>query len=98
MADAAQDVGQQAHQAEPDEHEGDRQGLCSGGAAARRREDRRADHAEDDRGHRDVLIAAGVLVEHALTEEHQHDQPERQGGLHDDERREHQRDDLQRPA
>ncbi len=58
----------------------------------------RADHAGHDRRHRHVLRAAGVLVEHALCKEHQHQQARGERRLHDDQRREQQRDDLQRPA
>jgi len=98
VADRAQDVREQADEAEPDQHERDRQRLRARRRAPRRREHRGPDHAKDDRGHREVLVAAGVLIEHPLPEEHQHDQPERERGLHHDQRGEHQRDDLQRPA
>ena len=57
-----------------------------------------SDHADDDRRHGRVLGATGVLVQHALGEEHQHEQAGGQRRLHDDQRREQQRDDLQRPA
>ena len=33
---------------------------------ARRRDQRDADHADDDRRHREVLVAPGVLAEHPL--------------------------------
>ena len=65
---------------------------------ARRRGQAGADHAEHDRRHRQVLVAPGVLAEHALAEEHQHEQAGRERRLHDDQRSEQQRDDLQRPA
>jgi hypothetical protein len=39
-----------------------------------------------------------VLAEQVLGEEHQHQQAGGEGGLHDDERGQHQRHDLQRPA
>lgn len=65
---------------------------------ARRRGQPGADDADNDRRHREVLRAPGVLVEHALREEHQHEQAGGQRRLHDDQRREQQRDDLQRPA
>ncbi len=65
---------------------------------ARRREQAGADHADHDRDHREVLVAPGVLAEHSLCEEHQHEQPAGERRLHDDERRQQQSDDLQRPA
>ena len=45
-----------------------------------------------------MLGATGVLAEHALAEEHEHEQAGGQGGLHHDQRRQQQRDHLQRPA
>lgn len=57
-----------------------------------------AEDAEHDRGHRDVLVASGVLPEHALSDEQQHQQARGQRGLHDHKGREQQRYDLQRPA
>ncbi len=65
---------------------------------ARRREQPGADHAEHDRDHRDVLGAPGVLAEHPLREEHEHEQAAGERRLHDDQRSEQQGDDLQRPA
>ena len=65
---------------------------------ARRRAQRGADHAEHDRAHRHVLVAPGVLAEHPLGEEQQHQQARRERRLHDHQRRQQQRDDLQRPA
>ena len=61
---------------------------------ARRREQAGADHADHDREHREVLLAPGVLAEHSLREEHQHEQSAGERWLHDDERRQQQRDDL----
>ena len=71
-----------------------------GGVAvgARRRGERDADHAEDDRAHRQVLVAPRVLAEDALREEQQDQQTDRERRLDDDQRREQQRHDLQRPA
>jgi len=63
-----------------------------------RRAEARADDADDDRQHGHVLVAAGALFEHPLAGEHQHQQPGGQRGLHDGQRRQHQRDDLQREA
>jgi hypothetical protein len=65
---------------------------------SRRRRQAGADHADHDCGHREVLAAPCVLVQHPLREEHQHEQTGGERRLHDDERREQQRDDLQRPA
>ena len=45
-----------------------------------------------------MLAPSGVLVEHALADEQEHEQPARQRGLHDHERRQQQRHDLQREA
>jgi hypothetical protein len=45
-----------------------------------------------------MLVASGVLAEQALGEEHQHQQPSRESRLDDDERGQHQRHDLKRPA
>jgi hypothetical protein len=42
------------------------------------------DHTEHDRQHRDVLAPARVLAEHALAEEQEHEQAERQRRLDDD--------------
>ncbi len=51
-----------------------------------------------DRADRHVLVAPGALAQHPLGEEHQHQQAGRERRLHDDQRSEQQRDDLQRPA
>jgi hypothetical protein len=98
MSQRAQQVGQQADHGEPQQHERDRQLLSGRAGAARGGEHRRSDHAQDDRDHRHVLVAPGVLAEHPLAEEQQHQQADRERGLHDDERREQQRHHLQRPA
>ncbi len=97
-ADRAQHIGQQARQAETQQHDADRQPLGGVAGAARGRAQARADHADHDRRHRDVLVASGVLAEHALPQEQQHDQAGGQRGLHHDQRREQQRQHLQRPA
>jgi len=97
-AKGAQQVGEQARSGQDDEHEQDRQPLGGVTRAARRRAQSRADHADHDRRHRDVLVAAGVLAEHALTHEHQHEQARGERGLHHDQWGEQQRDHLQRPA
>jgi hypothetical protein len=98
MRQQAQRVGEQRRDAQPDEHDRDRQVLRAVTDVARRGREARPDDADDDRRHRDVLHAPGVLVQHALREEHQHEQAGRQRGLHDDQRRQQQRDELQRPA
>jgi hypothetical protein len=96
--DCAQQVGQQARQAEAEEHDQDRQPLAGMARAARGRAQARADHPDHDRRHRDVLVASGVLAEHPLSQEQQHEQAGGQGGLNHDQRREQQREHLQWPA
>ncbi len=65
-ADRAQQIGQQAREAEAEQHEADRQSLGGVAGAARRRAQAGADHADDDRADGDVLVAPGVLAEHPL--------------------------------
>jgi hypothetical protein len=96
-AERAQDVGQGAEHAEADEHERDVQAVGVR-AAAGRCAHRDADHTHDDHEHRQVLAPAGVLAEHPLSREHEHDESRRERGLHDDEGSEQQRDHLQREA
>ncbi len=96
-ADAQQRVGEEARQRE--QHEHDRERRPAGmGIAARGRAQARADDAEHDRSDGQVLAPAGALAEHALADDHQHGQAERQRRLHDDERREAEGQHLQRPA
>jgi len=64
----------------------------------RRGAQRDADHADDDRPDREVLIAARVLPQHPFGEQQQHDQPHRERRLDDHQRRQRQRQHLQRPA
>lgn len=64
--------------------------------AAGGRRQRGAEDAEEDRGHREVLVAPRPLAEHPLGDEHQHDKAGCEGRLHDDERRQQQGHDLQR--
>ena len=45
-----------------------------------------------------MLVAPGVLAENPLRREQQHHQPDRERGLDHDQRRQQQRDHLQRPA
>jgi hypothetical protein len=98
VAERAQQVWEQACQAEADQHERDRQLLGGVAVAARRSEDAGADHPHHDRSHGHVLVFAGVLAQHPLGEEHEHQQPGRERRLDDDEGGEKQRDHLQRPA
>jgi len=98
VPDPLQQVGEQARQPEADEHQRDRQLLGAVGGAARWRKHARADHADHDRAHREVLVAARVLVQHALGQEHQHQQSRRQRRLHHHERGEQQRHHLKRPT
>jgi hypothetical protein len=97
-AEHAQQIRQEAGDSQADEHQRDRQLLRGVGGAAWRREHTRADHAEHNRAHCHVLVPARVLAQHPLGEEHQHQQPRRQGRLHDHERGEQQCHHLQRPA
>ena len=93
-----QRVREQAREGEAEQHERDREILRAVAGRSRRRGHACADHADHDRGHREVLAPSGVLAEHSLREEHQHEQPGGERRLHDDERSEQQRDYLQRPA
>jgi len=93
-----QRVGQHARQRHPHQHQRDREVTRRLRAAARRRAQRRAGHAEHDRQRRQVLVAPGVLAEHALPQDQQHQQPAGERGLHHQQRRQQQRQHLQRPA
>jgi hypothetical protein len=94
----AQQVGQEARAAEPHQHQRDRELLRGVRVASRRSRQRDADDADRDREHGGVLVAPGVLPEHALAEEHQHQQAGRERGLHEHERGQQERHDLQREA
>jgi len=94
----AQQVRQHARQPQRDEHERDRQLLAAVVGLAGRRRQRRADHPDDDRPHREVLIASRALVEHPFGQQHQHEQARRERRLDDHQRRQQQRHDLQWPA
>jgi len=98
VPERAQQIREQAREREADKHERDRQALAGLAHAARGREQARSDHADDDREHRQALGASGVLAEHPLAQEQQHQQSRRERRLHDDQRRQQQRHDLQRPA
>jgi hypothetical protein len=65
---------------------------------ARRGSQGGAENAEHDRRHSDVLVAPGVLPEHALSDHQQHQQACGERGLHDHQGSEQQREHLQRPA
>jgi hypothetical protein len=58
----------------------------------------RADDTHDDRAHRLVLAPSGVLAEHPLTHQHEHQQAGGQSRLHHRQGRQHQRHHLQGPA
>jgi len=96
-AHAVDDVGRDCQEAEPDEHERDGQ-VVGVGTRARGRAQRRAGHAEHDRAHRNVLAPAGVLAQHALAEEQQHEQAHGHRRLDHDERCQQQRHHLQWPT
>ncbi len=98
MREQPQRIREQRGNRQPGEHDRDRKGLRAVAGVAGRRRHARSDHADHDCRHRHVLGAPGVLVQHALREEHQHEQPGGQRRLDDHQRREQQRDDLQRPA
>ncbi len=94
----AQQVRQQARERETHEHQRDHQVPGRFAGAARGREHARTDDAEDDRERREVLAAPGVLAEHPPAEVQQHEQAGGQRRLHDHQRRQQQRQHLQRPA
>jgi len=97
-SERAQQVRQQAREREADEHQRDCQMLAPLAGAARWREHGRADHADDDRERREVLVAPGALAQHALPEQQQHQQPGGECRLHHHQRGQQQRHHLQRPA
>jgi hypothetical protein len=97
MSERAQQVGQQADHRETKEHERDRQLLAGRARVTRWSEHRRAEHAQDDRQHRHVLVAPSMLAQHPLAEEQKHQQANRERWLHDHQRGEQQRQHLQRP-
>jgi hypothetical protein len=93
----AQHVGQQARPRQEGKRHVEREVADIFVAAIGRRE-RDAGDPDHDRRHREVLEAPGPLAEQALAHEHQHEQAGCERRLHDDQRRENQREDLQRPA
>jgi hypothetical protein len=98
VPERAQQIGHEAGETEADEHQRDRQLLRGVAGAAWGREQTGADHADHDGAHREVLVSAGVLAEHPLAEEHQHQQARGERWLHDHQGSEQQGHDLQRPA
>lgn len=95
-AEHLQPIWEQAEDAKGEQDE--QQRLVSGvAAAAGRGGERGASDADHDRDHRDVLPPAGALAQHPLARDHEHEQPGRERGLDDDERREQQRSDLEGP-
>jgi hypothetical protein len=98
MRQQAQHVRKQGGEAQPDEHDRDRQVLRAVAGVARGGREAGSHNTDHDRRHRQVLGTPGVLVQHPLREEHQHEQAGRERRLHDHQRREQQRDDLQRPT
>jgi len=98
VAQRAQQVGQQAGAAEAQQHERDREPLRGVARAARGSGQRHADHADRDGQHARVLVAPGALAEHALPEQHQHEQARGERRLHDHQGSQQQGHDLQREA
>ncbi len=96
-AERAQHVGKHARHSQTNQHQRDRE-LLGGVRRAWRRRQRGAEHADQDRAHRQVLVAACALPEQTLADQHQHEQARRQRGLHHDQRREQQREHLQGEA
>lgn len=94
---AQQHVGQEARQREQREHDRER-GPARVRVAARGRAQPRPDDAEHDRADRQVLARAGALAEHALADNHQHRQAQRQRRLHDNQGCEAEGHHLQGPA
>jgi hypothetical protein len=93
-----QQVRREGRQSQAEERERDDELLGGVARAARRRAQPGADHAEHDGAHGDVLVTPGVLAQHPLGDQHQHEQTRRERGLHHGERREQQRHNLKRPA
>jgi hypothetical protein len=97
VVEETQHVGQQARPRQKRERHVEREVANVFVAAVGRRE-RNAGDADHDRSHREVLDATSSLAEQALPHEHEHQQAGGERRLHDDQRREDQRDHLQRPA
>ncbi len=94
----AQQVWQQACHPKADKHERDRQLLGGVSGAARGGGQAGANDADHDCGHREVLVASSMLAEHSLSDEQQHKQAKCECRLHYNQWRQHQRENLQRPA
>jgi hypothetical protein len=90
----AKQIGEHAGEAKGNKHDRDRQGLARVVRVARRRRQSSADHTEHDRRHRDVLVASGVLAQHALPNEQEDQQTSSQRRLYDHQRRQQQSHDL----
>jgi len=90
-------VRQHRQQAEPDERECDRL-VTDVRGRVRWRGERRAEHPEHDGRNRHVLVPACALSEHPLADEHQHEQAGRERRLHDHQRGQQERENLQRKA
>lgn len=89
-------VGEQGEDSEADQRERERERSRAARVAVRRGQCC-PEHAHDDGRHGQHLAAAGMLAEHPLSEDHEHEQTGRQCGLHHHERSEQQRRYLQRP-
>lgn len=98
MPQRLQQVWAEAHEGEAGKHQQQREVLCVSSTRAGRGDDRRAGHAHDDREDRKPLASPSVLAEHPFPNEHQHEQPRSERRLHDHQRRQQQRQYLQRPA
>lgn len=92
-----QRVGQQARPRQAGKRHIEREVADVFVAAVGRRE-RDAGNADHDRRHCEVLEPTRSLAEQTLAHEHQHEQAGGERRLHDHQRREDQRDHLQRPA
>jgi hypothetical protein len=96
-AHAVDGVREQCQRTQPHENERHGEVVCVRAAACWRAQ-RGTRHAEHDRAHGEVLTPAGVLAEHALAEEQQHEQAGGQRWLDHHERGQQERQYLQRPA
>jgi hypothetical protein len=84
----SQQVRQHAGDPQPDQHEGEGDVVAVRSAAIRGAQPR-ADDAQDDRAHRLVLAPPGVLAEHPLAQQHEHQQAGGQSRLHHRQGRQH---------
>jgi len=93
----ADDVRRRRQHRQHDQHERDRL-VARVRSGVGRGAQRRPEHTEHDRGDRHVLAPARVLMQHPPAEPEQHEQPCRQCRLHDHQRHQQQRHQLQWPA